>query len=511
MTALHSVAVIDIGSTAIRLLVAEMLSGGGWRIIDRANKIIGLGRDVFVSGYLSKQTMSQALQILNGFLELLTGYQIRAEEVQVIATSALREARNRDTFIDRVAMRTGFQIKIIEGIEENRLTYLAVQHAIREFRPQFARSNSIIIEVGGGSTEIMLLRRGKMAASHSLNIGVVRLEQQLRFAGGAMGYLTTFLQEHIRTMREALDTELRLEGVKYFIAVGGDARLAAEKVGKEINDQYWIIERETFLSFVARLQPLTIDECVSELQIPYASAEGLLPGLLIYKMFMEGTSAEFLIVPNISIREGVLLSLTAGRDRSAQEEFRLQVRASALSLGEKYHFDEKHAQHVALLSLSLFDQLQNEHGLDSRCRLLLEISALLHDIGTYVRTRGHHKHGQYLVANSEIFGLSGDDINIISNVVRYHRKSTPNSTHQSYVSLSRDQRIVVLKLSAILRLADALDKGHGSRIKEITAEKTGEELYIRCDHTGDITLERFGIVTKGEMFEEVFGLKVVII
>ena len=174
------VAVIDIGSTAIRLLIGEISESGKWRILEQAGRPVPLGQDVFVSGSISRDSLFLSLQILNGFRELLEGWRIQNTDIYAIATSALREAKNRDTFIDRMQLKTGFTINIIEGIEENRLMYVAVQYAIRDLRNKLARSNAIIIEVGGGSTEVMLLNRGRMVAAHSLRIGTVRIEQQIR-------------------------------------------------------------------------------------------------------------------------------------------------------------------------------------------------------------------------------------------------------------------------------------------------------------------------------------------
>jgi len=175
----RTVGVIDIGSTAIRLLIAEIEPEGHWQRLDRAIRPVALGRDVFMSGVLSAESMRQAIKILTGFRELIRGWQLEQKDIRVIATSAIREAKNRDTFVDRVQIRTGFQINIVEGIEENHLTYIAVQDAISSMRPQFSRSSSMILEVGGGTTEIMLLQRGKMVAAHSLRIGTVRMEQQV--------------------------------------------------------------------------------------------------------------------------------------------------------------------------------------------------------------------------------------------------------------------------------------------------------------------------------------------
>jgi exopolyphosphatase/guanosine-5'-triphosphate,3'-diphosphate pyrophosphatase len=504
------VAVIDIGSTAIRMVVAETDYEGYWKVLDRTGKILNLGRDVFVNGKISKESLMQAIRVLSGFMELLEGWGIESENVTVIATSAIREAHNRDTFIDRVEVRTGLKVNIAEGIEENRLTYMAVQYAIEDLQPQLSQSNSLIIEVGGGSTEVMLLQHGNIVAAHSLNIGIVRIEQQIK-SMPRTGQLERFLQEQVSTTREVLGAELTLSGVEYFVAVGGHARIVADKVGEKVSEWYWIIEKEKFNDFVNQIKQMSIDEIVTELAISYNEADGLVTALIIYQQFVEGTAATSLIVPNVSIREGLLLSMTLSPDQLVYGKFDTQVVASAYSLGRKFHFDENHASHVAHLSLRLFDQLQSIHNLDEHSRLLLHVAGILHDIGTYVRFSGHHKHGQYLVSNSEIFGLYRDDLKIVSNVVRYHRKAMPMPSHVSYISLSREDRIRVLKLSALLRVADALDRGHTQRIQDLSAEIGDDEVQLHCECHGDDSSERLALQKKSDMFEEVFGMDIFIV
>jgi exopolyphosphatase/guanosine-5'-triphosphate,3'-diphosphate pyrophosphatase len=255
---------------------------------------------------------------------------------------------------------------------------------------------------------------------------------------------------------------------------------------------------------------MNTDECVHELNISYDEAEGLVTSLIVYQQFMQVTSATSLIIPNVSIREGLLLNIALGPDQLVSGKFDSQVVASALSLGKKFHFDEDHATHVTDLALSLFDQLESLHNLNSHSRLLLHVAGILHDIGTYVRFSGHHKHGQYLVENSEIFGLHREDLRIVSNVVRYHRKAMPLPSHMSYISLSREDRIRVLKLSAILRVADALDRGHNQRIESISAEIREDEIILHCDCRAESSSEKLALSVKADLFEEVFGMDVVL-
>jgi exopolyphosphatase/guanosine-5'-triphosphate,3'-diphosphate pyrophosphatase len=505
------VAVIDIGSSAIRIAVAEITGPGSWRDLDRAEQPVSLGQEVFQDGRISRDSIRQSIRTLNGFRELLECWQVADENVRVIATSALREARNRDTFIDRVALRTGFKVRVIEGIEANHLAYLAVSAALRSGWRQFGRANSIILEVGGGSTEIMLLQRGDMLAAHTLSIGTVRIDQQVRSTIGSRAYLADFMREIHAAAFELLNAEMPMARLRHFIAIGGDARLVAAHIGTPASEHHSVVDRQAFIDFVAEIERLDIDQIVRRLDISYGDAEALLPALLVYQGFLEETSAKTLLVPDVSIREGLLIDMSLGSDeRRVRRELRNQVIASAMNVGRKYHFGERHGTHVAAVCMQLFDALMDEHGLGKHERLLLEVAAILHEIGQFVNQSGHHKHSQYLVANSEIFGLGADDIDIVSNVVRYHRKALPMPSHPTFARLAHEQRLVVLKLSAILRVADALDRSHAARIKDFTVELDEDEMIIHCSVDGDISVERFSMERKANLFEQVFGVRVVV-
>lgn len=505
------VAVVDVGSTAIRILISEVDSKGGIQRIDRAARPVTLGRDVFVNGVISRESLLQSVRILNGYIELAKGYGLTKSEIRVIATSAVREARNRDIFIDRIQVKTGLKISIVEGVEENYLTYIAVDHAIRAIRPQFARFNSIILEVGGGTTEVMLLQKGRMVAAHSLRLGTVRLEEQIRDGGDSSDDLDEYIQENLRMNLELLDTELPLSRVKFFVAVGGDARMAASFIpGTSRHEQFSIIKRSDFEVFVSRAQSYSMEKIVRKFGITYNEAEGFVPALLVCNYFLQATSSENLIIPDVSLREGVLMNLIAGKSHKSEDEFHKQVRASAESLGRKFHYDETHALQVTDLALKLFDQLKTDHGMDDHARLLLEVAAVLHDIGYFIRASGHHKHGQYIVANSEVFGLSRQDIRVVSNVIRYHRKSPPSNAHNSFSSLRTGQRMLVQKLSAILRIADGLDRGHARRVRDIKVELRETDMIVRCTCVSDMSVEKTGALEKAQLFEDVFGYRVLI-
>ncbi|HOT61714.1 MAG TPA: HD domain-containing protein [Treponemataceae bacterium] len=182
-----------------------------------------------------------------------------------------------------------------------------------------------------------------------------------------------------------------------------------------------------------------------------------------------------------------------------------------MNLGKKYHLDEDHSSYVTRIALKLFDTLEGELGLDRHARLLLETAAILHDVGSFIRASDHHIHSQYIVSHSDIFGLNKDDMNVVSNVVRYHRAELPSPAHGSYVSLPRADRTMVLKLSALLRVADALDRGHSQHIQDFDVELTKDTLFLRARGTHDVTLERLALDEKADLFEEIFGYRLIMV
>ena len=502
------VAVLEIGSTGIRLLVAEIFSDGNWKLLDRANKPLALGRDVFTTGQVSRESFLECISLLKNFLEFLHGWGISDDDVYVIATSALREARNRDVFVDRMRQETGLIPNIVEGLEENRLMYLAVRFAIKNNWPLFWRANSMILEIGGGSTEIMLLRRGQMVAAHSLKLGTLLIDQASRI--GSSTVQERYLNERIKNTSDLLSAELDLAHVRTFVIAGFVAITAATQVGQNLNEHCWIVTREAFTGFAHRVQDYTLEECMEKLSLPFWEAETFRSGIFVNKLLLERTGAAQIVVPKVTIREGFLIDLAQGVEPLLQEEFFSQIFASATSLGRKYHIDEPHCHHVASLCIIIFDALIKEHGMNRRERMLLEVAAMVHEIGMFIRASSHNLHGQYIIANSEIFGLKREELDIIGNVVRYHRGDPPSINDIDYIALQREERILVLKMVSILRVADSLDRGHSQQVKLKAVERKSETVALHTEGARDLSLEVLGLEKKGGLFQEVFGYKIVV-
>ncbi|MFA5161756.1 MAG: Ppx/GppA phosphatase family protein [Elusimicrobiales bacterium] len=502
------VAVIDIGSSAIRLAVAEIGGSEGFRPLENLSKPVSLGQDVFSSGKISNETLRESLSVLSAYRDVINGY--GKIQVHAVATSAVREAANRDNFIDKVFIRAGIDVEIIEGMEENRLLLMAVEDALSG-AVDFQSVNALVMEVGAGATELTLLVKGRVEFSRSLPLGSVRLPQSADIAIRAdSSALSRAMKRHLHTMMEDFSREFAPSGVDTFIAAGGDMRAVAREIGGKGGASHYAVARKAYLDFVKNIGKMSVEERARSLSLPYRDAEILYPSMLVYSAFLSETKAETVLVPDASIRAGVMLEL-AGMACGRRRDLSRQVINSCKGVGRKYRYDEAHALNVTANALKLFDALQKEHGLGPAERLLLEAAGILHDVGTYISPSSHHKHSMYLIDAAEIFGLRKSHKDIVSNVARYHRRSLPKPSHTAYMSLSRTDRTVVAKLAAMLRVADALDNSHQQKFKEIRIEKRDDACVIAFSgDAGDYALEKQSLAGKSDFFLDVYGYPAVL-
>lgn len=503
---LRPVAVLDMGASAVRLVVAELPPGEAPRILEEASRAVLLGKDAFTNGRLGAATIEATLRALEGFRRIMDAYGV--VRYRAVATSAVREAVNRDTFLDRVRLRTGLDVEVIDGSEENRLTYVAVREALKEHEA-LTGADALLVEVGGGSADISYLRRGEPVYSGTYALGAIRMRQNLAAWHGSHEQRVRLFHRTVQNIVEDIRREMPLREARHFLALGGDARFVADQVsGEDPGAAARGFARDRFLSFCAETVALDEEQLVEAYRLPLAEVETLVPSLLVYRELLVETQADTVLVPEATLRAGLLLDMVRADEGQGIEDFSRQVLASAAALGEKYRYDAPHARQVAALAVRLFDELRAEHGLGARDRLLLEVAALLHDIGIFVNLRGHHKHAQYILSVSEIFGLGREDMAMISNIARYHRRAAPNKSHLPYMALDSDARVTVNKLGALLRVANALDADHLQKVRDVRVVREDDQWVLEVDGGGDMTLERLAALARADLLTEVFGRKV---
>lgn len=500
------IAAIDIGSNSIRMVIAQVETDGRVQVLEQFQRAARLGQDVFRQGRLRAQSMRAAVAILRDYAQRLKTLDVR--RVRAVATSTGREATNADTLLDRIFMATGLHVEVIDTSEESRLIVSAVREAIGQTLAA-GEGETLVADVGGGSTLLTVLHHGEIAASQSLRLGSIRLQELLATSEETPRRSSELYRQQIAKEILSPKRDLALGTIDVLVAVGGDARFAARQIGEPSDSPgATLISRKPFDELVARCEKMTAEELAGRYGISFAEAETLNPALPIYQMLWRATRAETMIVSDVSMRDGLLLEMA--RDVTGQQDAALQesVVQSALSLAHKYQVDLAHAETVADLSVRLFDELQADHGLGPRYRLLLRVAAILHEVGAFVSNRAHHKHSYYLIANSEVFALSRDEQNVVALVARYHRRSPPKLDHPEYMALPRQTRVVVNKLAALLRVADALARGHIRSAADVQFERAGDELVVYVAGGEDLFLERRAVAAKGNLFEEIYGMRV---
>lgn len=505
------VAVIEIGTSSIRMAVAQIGPDDSVTNLETLQQAVTIGKDTFTKGYIDQQTTEECVRVLRRFSQLLKEYRIAEDGIVAIATSAVREAANRDAFLDRLFIATGLAVNTIDETEVNRFTYLAVRpllHATASMR----KSSVFVIEVGGGSTEALVFKKGVMGTSHTYRLGSLRLRKRLDDQQVSVSRLRSMMQSHVGMMVEQIAREMAAvfgRSKPKMLALGGDARFAASSLVEDWDKKSpATVSVEALAELADQILGLSVDDAVRQCHISYPEAETLGPALLIYAELAKALNIDSICIGSTSLRDGILAE--TAMHGAWTDEMKQQIVNSAVEVGRKFDFDEQHARYVAELATQLFHFLKDEHRLSPRYELILTVASLLHDIGLYISNRSHHKHSMYLVENSEVFGLSQRDLALVALIARYHRRAMPRPTHEQYSQLDRKHRVIVSKLAAILRVADAL--GRGCPQLGITLDMALEKGTLIIDKPGhaDASLIDYALRHKGNMFGRVYGMKVML-
>ncbi len=497
-----TLAAIDIGSNAIRLFIAKVDNDRRVTAVDNLREPVRLGRDVFTKRIISEETMEDALVTFRRFRQSIDRY--GATFVKAVATSALREAMNRDSFTDKISHDTGVDIDVIVPEEEARLIHLAIAEKV-----DLKNKTALLIDIGGGSTEVTLTVDGSIISTESFRLGSVRLLQVLEEKKQGEKKFNVLVQEYVEAAQKRLKKEIGGKKIDVCVGTGGNIEaigtLRKELLGRDRDNGF---SADELNSIVKKLSSLSFDDRMQQLRLRPDRADVIVPASIILREIVKVAEIEEVVVPRVGLKEGLVIDMAETVYGDHRHPNRGQVLTSTIEIGRKYSFDEQHGTSVSRYAAELFDQTKDLHNLALEHRLLLEVAATLHDIGTFISMTAHHKHTHYLLTATPVIGLSENQMQIVANVARYHRKSFPKLQHDHYRILSSKDRVVVSKLAAILRLADAMDNEHASRVKSFSVDFKKPKFLIKLHGEGDLLLERWALMNKSGMFEDVFGVKV---
>ncbi|MBD0370202.1 MAG: Ppx/GppA family phosphatase [Pyrinomonadaceae bacterium] len=507
-------AAIDIGSNSIKLAVVDAAASDSFAVLAREKEAVRLGHNTLRQGHLSKSATERAADCIKRFRSIAEAR--GAEQVVAVATASVREADNSHEFIDEIERQTGVRVEVLSPIEEARLIGLA---ASKGCVPTGA--SLINIDIGGGSTEISLVRDGVPKQLFSVKLGAVGLTEEFIASDPVKPKELRALRNEVAAALERPARELKPAYWQYatgtsgtILALGEVLRLrqlknadnksqAAQPAGMEIPLNQ--LERLN-----ARLAEMNLSERRGQPGISHQRSEIIIAGGQILEGAMHALAINVMRTCDWALREGVIIE----RLRELEAEARPPVPDIAdqrlrgvHAVGRRFGYEEAHAFHVARLAEAIFDQLAPLYKLARRERILLSAASLLHDVGYHIAHESHHKHSLYLIKFSELTGFSEAERLVIANIARYHRGPTPKERHTEYSILNQADRETVCRLGAILRISDALDKSYDCRIREVRCTKSGQMIHMQLESRLDCDKEILAAEQKGDLFESAFNCK----
>ena len=507
-------AAIDIGTNSFHLIVARVDDKGIIKVLTRDKEVVRLGKSSTDMKYISEQAMQRGVSTLKRFKLICDSCKA---EIRAVATSATREALNKEEFITRVFDATGIKIEVVSGFEEARLIYLGVLQALPVFKEKI-----LLIDIGGGSTEFLIGEKGNVLYANSIKVGAVRLTEKY-FPDGkfkkeniedARLYVKSMINHIVREIKE-------LDFLNVIGTSGTITNLGMMVNGEEKNitdDQYnynnFSYSKESLFSIVKKISKCEKISDIKEIKgLDEDRTDIITSGAIILEQIFSELKLNEITLSNYALREGIIFDSINKEHNTLLNEDLGDIRyRSIVSLAENCKYDKEHSEHVLKLSKRIFEQISRQFNLSEKDEEYLEAASILHDIGHNLSHAQHHKHSYYLIRNCELLGFNDEEIEIVANISRYHRKSHPKLKHDNFSRLSPKNKEKVRKLAGILRIADGFDRGHNSIIQdiEITLLNGTYEFQVKVKPGTNPELEIWGANMRKTLFEETFGKKVII-
>ncbi len=505
-------AALDMGTNSFHLVVARVVGaeGNSYEVVTRQKETIRLGHGGGDMKELSVDAMDRGISALRRMKAIADSH---GAPVRAVATSAVREAENNEIFIARARREADIEVEVISGTEEARLIHLGVLQAVPVFDTRL-----ILVDIGGGSTEVLIGERGATLAARSFKLGAVRLTDRFFPAGMVTPRAVEECRSYVRSILAGFEREVNEHGFQVAIASSG----TAETVAHLVNARRSLPMPHTFNRF--EFTTTELDQVVESLvakrtptsraAVPGLDAQRadiIVAGAVVLQCVAHSFGVSTFVFSEGALREGVLLD-TIARDHLTGELHHLRdvSRSSIVTLAHRCDPDPAHSAHVTGLALQLYDATQSLHQLPSHCREYLEAAATLANVGLVISHSKHHLHSYYVIRNSELAGLTDHEIEIIALVARYHRKSSPKPSHPQFMRLDEAAQAVVRALAAILRVAIGLDRSYDGRVVALRAEVRRNRLMIQAVARAgsDLSLEVYTAHERSGLLEHVLAMRV---
>ncbi len=502
-------AAIDVGTNSIRLVVAEVDGDGSYRVLDEEREMTRLGSGLDAHGRLADESMQKSLEAIGKMKAIADGFEVA--ELRAIATSAVREATNGRAFCREVERRHGVRIETISAEEEARFAF---QSAVRHF--SLDGRSMAVVDIGGGSAEVILAAGAVIDQVHSMPLGAVRLTERCCLSD-------PLKKKHWKLLRREIDRQVEEQigkppfAAELMIGSGGTFAAVAEiiqcqRLGQTGAVQGYQVSRADVVHLLDRLRETPL---AGRRQMPGLNptrADIIVAGVAVIARLAEHLGCRQILVNDRGIRDGLLVSMIRQRTGESGATPRALDRMETVrAFAAKCRSNERHCGHVARLTVAIFDGLRERFELPPHGREVLEAAALLHEIGYLINHSQHHKHAYHLIMHGELPGFSAHEVELIANVARYHRRAPPKKSHANFGRLDRDDRRLVRRLSGILRVADGLDRTHSGCVTSLGCEHGDGSVRLVLDALADPKVEAWDAERKAELFEDAFDVRLELI
>ena len=504
----QKIAAIDIGSNSLKLVIIEAAASDSFTVLLQERERVRLGHETLRNHLLSEEAINLSANAIAKFRSIAESREV--DSIIAVATASVREAENAAEFVSEIEKRTGIHIEVLSSLEEARLIGVAVAQFFGA-----SQESLLNIDIGGGSTELSLMRNGQPHKLFSMKLGAVGLTEKFIFGNPPKVKEIKNLQAEIVF---ALKQPLRkMEDETWQFATGTSGTIL--NLAGLVNFQ--LIENTSGKKDISLKKLITLNKTLAKIpleervQMPVISpqrAEVIVAGGQILEGIMRAFNIETLQPCAYALREGVIIDYL--REIEAEslppvpdvEDIRLR---DVFAIGRRFGYEEQHALQVAGLAEKIFDALTPIYNFKRHGRTLLSAAALLHDIGYHISHESHHKHSLYLIKHSEITGFSENEKLMIANIARYHRAALPKEKHIDFMQLDEKDRRITARLGGILRMADALDRGYENHVKDIQFKLDKRNLHLILISEKDCTIERKAIEQKKDLFESAFDCNLI--
>lgn len=507
MKTITTFAAIEIGSYEVGMKIFELSAKTKIKELDYIRYPLELGRDAYSRGRLGKELLEELCHVLEDFTRIMKEYQV--EDYRACTSSAIREAENCELILDRIRVRTGLEVEVLSNSEQRFLGYKSIASNEESFQ-EIIQKGTAIVDVGGGSIQISLFDKDSLVSTQNIRLGTMRIRERLAEVENRTTHLDEVIEEMINNQLKSYKRlYLKDHKIENMILVGDYIN---QLMLRRKNGSGTSFTQEEYQRFYQEVISGTPQEMLNKLGADIPNLSLVMPALIIYRRLIEETGVQTIWVPGLNLCDGLAYDYAEKKKIfKSNHNFENDIIEAAKNIAKRYQSNKKHLEGTQYLALTIFDKMKKLHGMGRRERLLLQIAVLLHDCGKYISINDTAQCSYQIVMSTEIIGLSHREREIIASTILFDTDEFVSfEEFANSSSLGRQDYLLIAKLSAILRVANAMDRSNKQKFTKVSVTLKEEELLVVVDTVEDITLERGLFSHKADFFETIYGVRPVI-